>query len=79
MFLVLGLRLSLFPEWQFLMRDCYSLAELFLGELFPRGFFQRVNTKSFDPIYSRDMADSTSCHHFAEQAVTRWMMRSLYL
>ena len=52
------------------MRDCYSLAGLFLGELFPRGFFQseyKAHTKSFDPVYSSDMADSTSCHHFADQ------------
>ena len=81
MFLGLGLRLSLFPEGQFPRSDCYWQG--YFWKSYFREVFSRVSTKartkSFDPVYSSDMADSTSCHHFAEQAVTRRMMRSLYL
>ena len=63
--------LSLDPERWSPRRDfCW---QGYFWELYFREGFSRVSTKhvqSHLTVYSRDMAASTSCHHFAEQAVT---------
>ena len=68
--------LLLFPDGRFSRREL--LSGLFLGALFPRGFFHRL-VQSHLTLSIAGTWQPAHSHHFAEQAVTRLMMRSLYL